>query len=108
MSTQPVNLALTGRSLRIQWSDGRSFEYDVGELRRNCPCATCRNERNRAGAAAERPKVDPNVTVQQMAPVGNYAYKIRFSDGHDTGIYTLELLQELGRLRADRRCREGD
>jgi DUF971 family protein len=29
--------------------------------------------------------------------VGHYAYTIRFSDGHDTGIYTFELLQELGR-----------
>jgi DUF971 family protein len=32
-----------------------------------------------------------------MTPVGNYAYKILFSDGHDTGIYTLDLLRELGR-----------
>jgi DUF971 family protein len=31
-----------------------------------------------------------------MEPVGNYAYSIRFSDGHDTGIYTFELLQALG------------
>ena len=35
-----------------------------------------------------------------MKPVGNYAYSIAFSDGHDTGIYTLELLQELGRVVA--------
>jgi len=32
-----------------------------------------------------------------MKPVGNYAYSIAFSDGHDTGIYTLELLRQLGR-----------
>jgi DUF971 family protein len=31
-----------------------------------------------------------------MEPVGNYAYSIKFNDGHDTGIYTLELLRELG------------
>jgi DUF971 family protein len=31
-----------------------------------------------------------------MAPVGNYAYAIAFSDGHDTGIYTIEYLRELG------------
>jgi DUF971 family protein len=31
-----------------------------------------------------------------MAPMGRYAYSIHFSDGHDTGIYTLELLRELG------------
>ncbi len=32
-----------------------------------------------------------------MKPVGNYAYSIEFSDGHDTGIYTFEYLRELGR-----------
>jgi DUF971 family protein len=31
-----------------------------------------------------------------MSPVGNYAYAIAFSDGHDTGIYTIEYLRELG------------
>jgi DUF971 family protein len=31
-----------------------------------------------------------------MKPVGNYAYAISFSDGHDTGIYTIEYLRELG------------
>jgi len=31
-----------------------------------------------------------------MKPVGNYAYTISFSDGHDTGIFTFELLRELG------------
>jgi DUF971 family protein len=34
--------------------------------------------------------------ITQMHPVGRYAYSIHFSDGHDTGIYTLELLRELG------------
>ena len=33
-----------------------------------------------------------------MRPVGNYAYSIAFSDGHDTGIYTLDFLAEIGTL----------
>ncbi len=36
------------------------------------------------------------LTIAKMEPVGNYAYSIAFSDGHDTGIYTLELLRQLG------------
>jgi DUF971 family protein len=35
--------------------------------------------------------------VLGMKPIGNYAYAIEFSDGHDTGIFTLEFLRELGR-----------
>jgi DUF971 family protein len=37
------------------------------------------------------------LSIQGMEPVGNYAYSIAFSDGHDTGIYTLELLRTLGK-----------
>jgi DUF971 family protein len=33
-----------------------------------------------------------------MKPIGNYAYAIQFSDGHDTGIYTFELLRRLGQV----------
>jgi len=37
------------------------------------------------------------VTISQMHPLGNYAYNIQFSDGHGTGIFTLELLLKLGK-----------
>jgi DUF971 family protein len=36
------------------------------------------------------------LSISGMQPVGQYAYKIVFSDGHDSGIYTLEYLRELG------------
>ena len=39
--------------------------------------------------------------VQGVKPLGNYAYTIAFSDGHDTGIYKLELLRQLGDAIAD-------
>lgn len=42
-------------------------------------------------AAEARP-----LELQGMQPVGNYAYAVAFSDGHDTGIYTFELLREIG------------
>ena len=43
------------------------------------------------GAAQLQP-----LSIVGMQPVGNYAYTIAFSDGHDTGIYSFELLRELG------------
>ena len=39
---------------------------------------------------------EPGCCATGMYPVGNYAYQIDFSDGHKTGIYSLELLRELG------------
>ncbi|MCK4685523.1 MAG: DUF971 domain-containing protein, partial [Pirellulales bacterium] len=35
------------------------------------------------------------LAIKEMKPVGQYAYKIEFSDGHDSGIYTLDFLREL-------------
>jgi DUF971 family protein len=104
MTSQPIKLALNNNVLTIEWSDGRRLDYEVADLRRHCPCATCRTERTRNGGQEEPTEddgppltVDPGVTIRAMAPVGNYAYKILFSDGHDTGIYTLDLLRELGK-----------
>lgn len=102
MTEQPTKLELTGAGqLRITWSDGQVREYAVRELRENCPCATCREKRsappppptqlNVISAAEAQP-----VRITQMHPVGRYAYGIHFSDGHDTGIFTLESLRELG------------
>ena len=42
-----------------------------------------------------QPSNDVEMAVSAMEPVGQYAYKIFFSDGHDSGIYTLEYLYEL-------------
>ena len=40
-----------------------------------------------------------NVAIEALEPVGNYAVRIRFDDGHDTGLYSWEYLLELGRKR---------
>jgi DUF971 family protein len=101
-SSQPTKLELASPDrLRISWSDGQIREYTIRELRDKCPCATCREKRNAAppsplelpvlSAAEAQP-----LRIASMAPVGNYAYSIDFSDGHNTGIYTIESLREMG------------
>lgn len=104
MSAYPTKLALSGDNrLLIEWSDGEKRSYSFGELRDKCPCASCREKRSQPPAASgllpvlSAAEARP-LKVQGMKPVGNYAYSIEFSDGHDTGIYTFELLRELGRL----------
>jgi DUF971 family protein len=102
MTSQPVDLKLVDPSrLRIIWSDGEVREYAVRDLRDQCPCASCRERRT---APPPAPTVLPVLSagetqplrITAMHPTGRYAYSIHFSDGHDTGIYTLELLRELG------------
>jgi DUF971 family protein len=92
--------------LRIAWSDGEVREYSVRELRDQCPCASCRGKRMAPPAPATELTVlslaeTQPLRITQMHPTGRYAYSVHFSDGHDTGIYTLELLRELGNSVSD-------
>lgn len=101
MTPQPNSLALDGSLLRIDWSDGKSILYDPIQLRQHCPCATCNSNRILANAEGRVPQSSGvPVTITAMEPAGNYAYKITFSDGHSTGLFTLEFLRELGQEKA--------
>jgi DUF971 family protein len=99
---RPEKLELAGpQELRITWNDGQVRQYSVRALRDACPCATCREKRMQAPAAAPLFPVLTAAETQPlrllgMDPVGGYAYSLQFSDGHDTGIFTLEHLRELG------------
>ncbi len=106
MNAIPTKLERSAESeLRIVWTDGQVRCYAISELRKQCPCATCREQRK---AEPEAPPllqvIDPReaapLTIKSMKPVGAYAYSIEFSDGHDTGIYTFESLRSLGEVVA--------
>jgi DUF971 family protein len=106
MSVQPSQLKLIDpERLQIAWSDGQVRLYRVSDLRAQCPCATCRERRTAPPPPAnELPVLSAAETqplrITAMHPTGRYAYSIHFSDGHDTGIYTLELLRERGEVVA--------
>ena len=102
MKVHPVNLERVGQDqLLITWSDGQQRRYAVAELRGACPCATCRERRSQPPSEAPLLPVIPAeearpLSIEGMTPLGAYAYKISFSDGHDTGIYSYDLLRALG------------
>ena len=86
-------------AIEIDWSDAAAAAYTPRLLRDACPCATCRERRaapveTNPLAVLDAAECAP-LTISGMQPVGQYAYKIVFSDGHDSGIYTLEYLREL-------------
>ena len=114
MELIPVSLQRQGEAgLVIQWSDGSRTQYTAAQLRSACPCATCKEKHgpsgpasdegsgSRAGMAKSLPVLSMAearpLAIQGMRPVGNYAYNIAFSDGHDSGLYTFDYLLAIGR-----------
>ena len=85
--------------LYIEWSDGKKGFIPWDNLRAQCPCATCREERQKPPdpfhVLSDRELRAGLPRPTAMHPVGYYAYKIIWNDGHDAGIYTLENLREL-------------
>ena len=101
--TTPVRLDLKrDEKLTIAWQDGTVSIFPLVLLRKMCPCAMCKDQRE---AEAKRPKtslsvlpetfVGGNPTVVDAQLVGNYAMKITWSDQHDTGIYSFQYLREI-------------
>ena len=100
-SATPQSLKNDGDGLVIEWSDGTVHRILWRTLRTACPCATCRVERAKPPQPKSlftvlKPAEAQPLAPASMRPVGNYAYAIAFNDGHSSGIYSLDLLRELG------------
>ncbi len=89
-----ITLHQASRVLEIDFSDGRSFRLPCEFLRVFSPSAEVRGH----GPGQEILQVGKrDVVVTAVEPVGSYALKLVFSDGHDTGLYSWDYLYELGR-----------
>lgn len=81
--------------LRITWGDGHISRYTAPAMRRSCPCAGCVNEWT--GERTLRPEmISDDLTIGDFSLVGRYALNFKWSDGHDSGIYSFRYLRELG------------
>ncbi len=84
------------KRLVIRWDDGNTSALTPRELRLGCGCAGCVDEMS--GARTLDPaKVPADVDIASFEPVGNYALRLEFSDGHDTGIFDWQLLRRLSK-----------
>ena len=93
-------------ALDITWDDGKVSSFPLQYLRKHCPCAGCKGEKDLLGRTLLpilKTSYDGPITATGGEPVGNYAIRITFSDGHDKGIYTFKYLRELadGRERGE-------
>lgn len=84
--------------LEISWEDGARTRYSGEQLRWACPCAECRGEGGAPGRLDIAGKLDPaELTLTDVALIGQYAFQIGFQSGHATGIYTFRYLRGLGK-----------
>lgn len=80
--------------LRITWADGRVCDYEAAMLRRACPCAQCVDEWT-GERTLRLQAISEEIEIGNVSIVGRYALNFRWSDGHETGIYSFQYLRDL-------------
>lgn len=96
LETWPTEIRLknNGSDLAITFDNGESFEFTAEFLRVESPSAEVKGH----GPGQEKLVAGKSrVNILSLEPVGNYAVKPVFSDGHDTGIYSWETFLNYGR-----------
>ena len=93
VACRPTQIERLADRLAVQWNDGHKREYSHKVLRAECPCARCKAEDPLRILSADASSRD--LTVVDIQPVGRYAIRLIWSDGHRTGIYTFEFLRRL-------------
>ncbi len=95
VSTRPVKVDISDpRRIVIHWDDGQETRHDPRVLRSQCPCAGCVDE-DTGIRVITLGEVDPEVRATRADPVGRYALRFTWSDGHASGLYTYSTLLKL-------------
>jgi DUF971 family protein len=101
---EPEHIAISkSKGVKIDWMDGHHSDYPLGHLRDECPCATCTGAHGTPPQRTNHAKPDPSpfpmfkpvLKMLSVEPVGGYAIRIAWSDGHSTGIYSWEHLRRI-------------
>jgi DUF971 family protein len=100
-SITPIRLDLKrDKQLELDWQDGTKSIYSLALLRSQCPCASCREHREKEAQKKTLLKILPGnysgeIRALNASLVGNYALQIEWSDNHDSGIYSFQYLREI-------------
>ena len=99
---EPEHIAISkSTGIKIDWRDGHHSDYLLAYLRDECPCATCTGahgtepQRSRYSKPDPFPMFKPALKMDSVEPVGRYAIRIHWNDGHSTGIYSFDHLRKI-------------
>ncbi|HEV2646420.1 MAG TPA: DUF971 domain-containing protein [Acidobacteriaceae bacterium] len=93
-----------GTGVEIDWRDGHHSSWTFRWLRDACPCATCHEEREQTGRAPGQPKLKAQALLMmyedpprplEVTPIGKYALKFKWNDGHEAGLYSWDYLRRV-------------
>jgi DUF971 family protein len=103
-AAEPEHIAISkSKGLKIDWRDRHRSEYSLEYLRDACPCASCTgahgtepHKTNYSAPSSDPfPMYQPKLKMLNAEPVGAYAMRIDWSDGHSTGIYSFDYLRRI-------------
>ena len=105
---KPTSLKIhvsSGTGVDVTWADGHTSHYEFAYLREECPCATCNDAREKKQSLGEvasafksspaLPMFKPAAKPSEVEPVGKYAIKFKWNDGHELGIYSWQFLRDV-------------
>lgn len=93
-------------SFHLKFSDGVEFDITSKQLRDNCPCASCKGEEvllHKYEPINKQSVPEEGYQLEKAEPVGSYALKLFWKDGHDTGIYSWEFLRKLASNKSNQK-----
>lgn len=94
--TTPVGFKKSDdKTMSVLWQDGKQMDFGVRDLRLACPCAQCVEETT-GKILLDPATVADDVLPEVVVTVGSYAVSIGWTDGHETGIYSFDLLRSIG------------
>jgi len=100
--SDPEHIAISkSAGIKIDWRDGHYSDYSLAHLRDNCPCATCSGshgtEPQRSNYSNPNPfqMFKPALRMESVEPVGSYAIRMYWNDGHSSGIYSFDHLRKV-------------
>jgi DUF971 family protein len=93
-----------GSGVEVDWRDGHKSSWNFRWLRNACPCAICHDEREKSGRIPGQPPPKEQSLLMmyeapprpvEVTPVGKYALKFKWNDGHEAGIYSWDYLRRV-------------
>ncbi|MEO8026965.1 MAG: DUF971 domain-containing protein [Bryobacteraceae bacterium] len=103
-ATDPEHIAISkSKGIKIDWKDGHRSDYPLGYLRDECPCAVCTGAHGTEPQKTSYskpvndpfPMFKPALKMLEIEPVGHYAIRVEWSDGHGSGIYSFDHLRKV-------------